>query len=124
MELHEKIRYAREYRKISRQELADDLGLSLASIGHMETGTREVKPLILKRIAKFLNVPWEFFMDGDVETLDEFLKKHNVRAILENTEKYGNYLKLVDLALDEGVTEEEFEAFLELRRKIKDEKII
>ena len=119
MELHEKIRYTREYRNKSRQELADYLGLSVGSIGHIETGIREVKPAILKEISKFLNVPWTFYIDEDTRTLEEFFEKYDVQSILANKEKYGGYFKVVDLAKDAGVTPEEFKVFLELRRKIK-----
>lgn len=119
MDLYEKIKYTRECRKMTRQELADHLGLSVSFIGHIETGIREIKPSILKEICKILNVPMEFYMSNTDETLDSFLEKHNAAAITANIEKYGRYLKLIDLALDNDVTEEEFKAFLEFRRKVR-----
>jgi|WetSurMetagenome_2_1015567.scaffolds.fasta_scaffold586301_1 transcriptional regulator with XRE-family HTH domain len=119
MDLHEKIRYTRGYRGRSRQELADYLGMSVSSIGHIETGIRAVQPAVLKEISKYLDIPWEFYMDDDVQTVEEFFEDEDVKKMLKDKEEYGGYFKLIDTAKDNDVTPEEFKECLELIRRIK-----
>jgi Predicted transcriptional regulators len=119
MELHEKIKYVREYRGKTREELADYIGQSYKTIAGIELGNRPVQSTALKAIAKYLEIPVSFFFDENIKTVEEALDQQRIDTIAKDKEKYGGFFKMVDVALDEGITPEEFKVFLEFRRKIK-----
>ncbi len=118
MNLHEKVRYTREYKKVKRKVLAEQLNISISYLTHMESGIRKIKLDILEKIAHLLNIPLGFYVTDIAPTIDDYIKKYNAFMIQATPEKYGEYLKVLDLAIDEGISPEEFSLYLKLRRNI------
>ena len=55
---------ARERIKMTQQELASSVGISVAAICRYETGKRTPNVRIAKRIAKVLGIPWYEVVDN------------------------------------------------------------
>lgn len=64
------IRAWREFRDLTIEELADMLDCSKASVGHWETGAREVGAKWLYKIAEALHTPPGWLLDHDPNDLD------------------------------------------------------
>lgn len=68
----EEIRKTRKYRKISQQTLAEDLGMSRATISQIESGTvQEIGVRKLIRILDYLGLELRVRPAGAPPTLDE-----------------------------------------------------
>lgn len=63
------IRAWREFRHLTQEELAEAVGCSKASIGHWESGIREVAPKWLYPIAKALSTSPGYLLDHDPNDL-------------------------------------------------------
>lgn len=59
----------REFRHMTQEELAEAIGSSKASVGHWESGTREVAPKWLYPIAEALNTSAGYLLDHDPNDL-------------------------------------------------------
>ena len=115
MKIYDKLRYTRKHRKVTRNKLAEHLGISTSYLGHIELGIRELKPALLNKAAKFLNIPIGFYLSDTTETLEEY----NATLIHVDTSRYSEFLKVIDLAIDSEVSVEEFELYSKLRRTIR-----
>lgn len=63
------IRAWREFRHLTQEELADRIGSSKASVGHWESGAREVAPKWLYPIAQVLSTSPGYLLDHDPNDL-------------------------------------------------------
>lgn len=61
------IRETREFRDISRQQLADALGVTVGAVSQWENGTTTPRASIQAQLAKALNVPWSMIFSLDSE---------------------------------------------------------
>ena len=118
MDINEKIRYTREYRNVTKEQLAEHIGIALKTLANFESGVRNMNPSMLKAVSKFLNVPIGFYFDEDSSSLEEFCKGRNVDQFMADYDKYKEFFKMLDLAAVQEVSLEEFKAFLEMRQKI------
>lgn len=72
----EEIRKVRKHRKISQQTLAEDLGMSRATISQIESGTvQEIGVRKLIRILDYLGLELRVRPAGAPPTLDELREK-------------------------------------------------
>jgi transcriptional regulator with XRE-family HTH domain len=62
------IREARNFRNMTRIELAEAMGVTVGAISQWENGTTTPRQHIQAQLAKVLNVPWSmiFSLDSDV----------------------------------------------------------
>lgn len=61
----DKIKQAREEKKITQKDLADHLGKNAVSVSDIERNRVEVSAIEIYEIAKFLNKPIEYFFGED-----------------------------------------------------------
>jgi transcriptional regulator with XRE-family HTH domain len=104
MDIHQKLAYIRNTRKRSREDIATYLDCSVSHIGHIEGDRRGVKIELLKKMAKFYEIPIDFFLDDDIETLEDYWAKNNVKIY---TEKYKGYFEVVKEAINKDITPNE-----------------
>ena len=71
MNVSEKIRYYRELRGLTQQQLADFSGIPLGTLKKYETGNRNPKQEPLQRIADALHISITSFQDIHLETIGE-----------------------------------------------------
>ena len=65
----ENLRKARLAKKLSQKELADELGVTTATISRYESGERKLPVEIAKRIAEILGVDWYTLFDEEEQGL-------------------------------------------------------
>ena len=65
----ENLRKARLAKKISQKELADELGVTTATISRYESGERKLPVETAKRIAEILGVDWYTLFDEEEQGL-------------------------------------------------------
>ena len=118
MELGEKIRYTREYRNVSKEELADYLGIAAKTLANFESDLKPMKGAAIKAVAKYLNIPIGFYFDVKSRTIEEFCKDRELDEFVAIREKCNGFFEVIDLAAAKDVTMEEFKAFLEMREKL------
>ena len=118
MDINEKIRYTREYRNVTREQLAEYLGIAMKTLANFESGVRNMTPSMLKAVSKFLKIPIGFYFDEDSPTLEEFCQGRSIDKFMTDYEKYKEFLMILDMAAVQEVSLEEFKAFLEMRQKI------
>ena len=118
MEINEKLRLCREYRGVSRQQLADYLGISMKTVAALESGNRVVQPSQFTAICKFLDIPQGFFLVS-ITSIEDYLARVSSQEMLLNTKKYKEYLELIDAAKDKGTKPQEFLEVLRVIRFIK-----
>jgi XRE family aerobic/anaerobic benzoate catabolism transcriptional regulator len=79
--LAQRVRYARAQRFMTRKQLAEQSGISLAYLGHIENGTGNISLGLLHRLALALNLPIvsllapEEHPNADLTLIVEFLKR-------------------------------------------------
>ena len=61
----ENLRKARLAKKLSQKELADELGVTTATVSRYETGERKLSVETSKRIAEILEVDWYSLFDEE-----------------------------------------------------------
>lgn len=66
-QLAQRVRAFRKLKGYTQQELAKELGVSVAVLGSLERGTRKTDPKLLNHIAKTLGISYEELMSGDRE---------------------------------------------------------
>ena len=118
MELGEKIRYTREYRDVTKEELAEYLGISPKTLANYESDLKPMKGAAIKAVAKYLNIPIGFYFDVKSRTIEEFCKDRELDEFIAIREKCNGFFEVIDLAAAKDVTMEEFKAFLEMREKL------
>jgi len=81
--LAQRVRYARAQRFMTRKQLAEQSGISLAYLGHIENGTGNISLGLLHRLALALNLPivsllaHEEHLNADLTLIIEFLKRRS-----------------------------------------------
>ena len=65
----ENMRKARLAKKLSQKELADELGVTTATISRYESGERKLPVETAKRIAEILGVDWYTLFDEEEQGL-------------------------------------------------------
>ena len=65
----ENLRKARLAKKLSQKELADELGVTTATISRYESGERKLPVETAKRIAEILEVDWYTLFDEEEQGL-------------------------------------------------------
>jgi XRE family aerobic/anaerobic benzoate catabolism transcriptional regulator len=81
--LAQRVRYARAQRFMTRKQLAEQSGISLAYLGHIENGTGNISLGLLHRLALALNLPIvsllapEEHPNADLTLIIEFLKRRS-----------------------------------------------
>ena len=96
----ERLRTAREHRKLSQGELADRAGLQASAISHFETAGRKPSFDNLKKLADALNVSTDYLlgrtveMEGSAKTGDR-LHRHYARLSSEYQEMADEFLKIL-----------------------------
>ena len=78
----DKLRFLREYQKLSQRQTAQILGIGQATYNRYETGQREPHFNILKNISALFNVSIDYLLDND-SVLD--------RIDLNQFIRHGNY---------------------------------
>ena len=78
------IKRFRKMRRMTQSELAEKLGLTEGAVRHYESGIRAVKPELLPKIAKALNVSQSALKDYQVETYADL-----IGMFLQMEEEYG-----------------------------------
>ncbi|WP_028609613.1 helix-turn-helix domain-containing protein [Paenibacillus harenae] len=66
-QLAQRVRAFRKLKGYTQQELAKELGVSVAVLGSLERGTRKTDPKLLGHIAKTLGISYEELMSIDRE---------------------------------------------------------
>jgi transcriptional regulator with XRE-family HTH domain len=82
-----RLKYFRELRGLTQQQLGDQVGTSFQQIQRLETGTRKVSAEWAAKLAPALNVPWYllFVPDGFSAPMPEdaqFVEDRNEIALL------------------------------------------
>ena len=96
----ERLRTAREQRKLSQGELADRAGLQASAISHFETAGRKPSFENLKKLADALNVSTDFLlgrtaeMEGPTRTGDR-LHRHYAGLSSEYQEMADEFLEVL-----------------------------
>lgn len=60
-----KLKELRENRGLSQAAFAEELGVSQSAVGNWESGSRQPKMDVLKKIAKYFNIPVSVLLDED-----------------------------------------------------------
>ncbi|NIK80119.1 transcriptional regulator with XRE-family HTH domain [Paenibacillus castaneae] len=66
-QLAQRVRAFRKLKGYTQQELAKELGVSVAVLGSLERGTRKTDPKLLNHIARTLGISYEELMSDDRE---------------------------------------------------------
>jgi transcriptional regulator with XRE-family HTH domain len=104
-----RIRKLRESNQLSRESLADILGLSDSYIGLIERGTRGITISNLLKIANYFNVPLDYFVtqQSDNRSLDKnprilevanyikHLEDDDYHCLLQIIEHFTNHYKKI-----------------------------
>jgi SOS-response transcriptional repressor LexA len=89
MELHERLRLARERRFATAKEAATYLGVPQPTFAHHEKGTRGIKPGELERYAKAFKVSPEWLMFGTGDAPTDSAKSRQPASVPEFLEIKG-----------------------------------
>ncbi len=111
MEIHEKLRVMRTVKRLSQQELADKLGISLVSYAKIERGESDIQISRLKQIVENLGI--------DLETLFS-LNEKNVFNIIEHCSNH-TYLTNRNIVLSETQCAHELEKALLTQQSLEKE---
>lgn len=87
----ERLRELRNSRKLSQQNLADELKISKSSVNMYERGEREPGIETLENIADFFNVDMDFLIgktDVANRAINGFAEKSNISAVIPNGNIY------------------------------------
>ena len=71
LEIGERVRLVRVSRGLSREELAEILGISALFVGYIECGQRGMSLATLQKICKALNVSADYILMGNVKSEDD-----------------------------------------------------
>jgi transcriptional regulator with XRE-family HTH domain len=84
-----KIKKLRNDRKMTQQELADEIGVSESTVSLYESDTRKPSFKALSRIAKVFDVTEAFFLNAEESNNGE-IKNENIRMAARNMEKLSD----------------------------------
>ena len=95
MTIGQKVRIAREFRKMSQEELGQVIGLKKSKISHFENGSQTLNSDQLSIIIKHLNVDPRYFFDkqDDKAPKDLYLYVSEAAAEYENPKKYDDLVR-------------------------------
>lgn len=81
-----KIRSIREARKLTLKQLGEKIGYSESMINYIESGKRKLPIYKLKAISEILDVPIEFFIKNEIESLEITIsgKKYKLIEVLND----------------------------------------
>lgn len=100
----ERLKKTRISAKLTQQQFADEMGISVAALSYYETGKRVPDIIFLKKVSEYFLIPVDYFLGGTNST-----KKEN--------EIISNHLRLSDKAIDniqafiERTYEEEYDFY-------------
>lgn len=95
MTIGQKIRYYRENSHWSQEELAKKLGVSVSTIGMIETDKRNVKDNLKFKLCNLFNISIAELMSSD--TLDfELLKNKIISVFIKNKTKKDSFNKIIN----------------------------
>jgi len=117
--LGDKIKHLRVLRGISMEGLAEEVGVSRASISKIESGdTLNPRMDTIAKIAEVLKIDQEYFTDINAVTPFELIQKMppETQAFLMN-EKTMPYLKLAISAWKEDIKIEDIEELIKFAKK-------
>lgn len=77
MEFSETLRNVREDRGLSRKQVADSIGVTVSSYASYETGRREPKYAILRKLSKVLNVSVDYLLGTDADEFTMYKRRVN-----------------------------------------------
>lgn len=104
----QKVTYILRLRKVSAKHLAEQLGITPAMVSKVETGKSRFGDANLSKMCKILDIPIDFFLVDNVETLDDLLDSKKAKKILANKNSLG-FVVLADMAESGGLTKSELE---------------
>jgi len=96
-----KIKEIRQLKNITQKALGDFLGYTVSHISYIESGARKINIDDLKKIAKFFDVPFDFFRTSETSnfvnfrydpTTNEIIDKNLIEDFKKFAQKsiYGN----------------------------------
>jgi transcriptional regulator with XRE-family HTH domain len=113
--LGKRIRYARDEKKMTQEELGKLVGLSRSFINHLETDRKKPSLETLIKLARVLNVSLDFLAEDDVKlVLRDLMPEED-----QKRDTRTPYDVIIDRAIDYDVTPEELAIQLEAIRQLK-----
>ena len=115
MTLGERIKYARNQKEMTQDELGKLIGISRSFVNHLETDRKKPSLETLIKLAKTLEVSLDFLAEEDVKLiLRDFLPKDLQK------EQQTAYAVVVDKAIEAEITPEDLESYIETIRRHKE----
>ncbi|SMC32046.1 helix-turn-helix domain-containing protein [Sporomusa malonica] len=118
MNFGDKVRYIREKFSLTTTQLAKLLNVTQSYVSHVENNRRQFGRDKIVVLAKELQIPVEFFLREDVDTLEQIRVSDGLEALF-NDERYPNYFGVVDYAVKAGIRPEELEQAIEFIKNIR-----
>lgn len=107
MNIHRKIKKIREYREITRHEMADFLNMSLSGYSKIEQGKVEISINKLVKIANYLGVDnYELFRartDKDIACIlnnEPVVKKQDNKEVVKQIDRQDKLIELLEKEKD------------------------
>lgn len=117
MTLGERIKYARNQKDMTQEELGKLIGISRSFVNHLETDRKKPSLETLIKLARTLSVSIDFLAEEDVKIiLSDFMPKKEEKEKDNRTP----YDVIIDRAIDYDVTPEELAIQLEAIRQLKE----
>ena len=92
-----RLKKARNERGLSQSELAEQMGVTQASISQLETGKRQPTPALIGKAAQVLNVDREYLTGKSESDLEREILWRNVQGMssdsLEKINDFVDYIK-------------------------------
>lgn len=111
MDLPERLRDLRRKKKLTQQQVADQLGISQSTYAGYEIGRLQPTLDMLKKLSQFYDVTTDYLL-GETD------KPNRVAVRDENNLKIG-WLKVVDDAKSAGLTPEDMQPFIDAAKTVK-----
>ena len=92
MKLNERLKAFREIQRFSQREIAEIMGVSVATIQKYEYGTLKIKPDFILRLCKIFNVSFDEFFNIVSLTEDEKKEFSNLDELAKISEMYTAHL--------------------------------
>lgn len=124
MSLGHKVKTIRESRGKSQTELAEAAGVEQSYISAIENEKKDnVSNAVLKKMATFLNVPYEVLAFDDAALPQDILDMPLEMAAWAAKKKNNDYIALVKKAQEDGFGADEMEEFYKFFRAAKKGKL-
>ncbi len=125
LSLGEKIKSLRKYHDISREDLANRMGITYSYLAKLENGDKDnPSDEVIEKLGKELKINPEFFRIKENVIPQDFFKdlpKDILELLL--SKEFLPYLTFTKQAISQGVTVEQYEAALEIIKRVtKDNK--